>query len=103
VTLPIKGLFRARADVDAEAAKERLAQARYDQVSIAIQKQIDSARAILNGAREIAANTPSELAAASATQRQDTARYQAGWPRSSTWPRPTEYSRRPKWIMRSRE
>jgi len=78
VTLPIKGLFQARADVDAEAAKERLAQARYDQVSIAIQKQIDSARAILNGAREIAANTPSELAAASATQRQDTARYQGG-------------------------
>ncbi len=78
VTLPIKGLFQARADVDAQAAKERLAQARYDQVSIAIQKQIDSARAILNGAREIAANTPSELAAASATQRQDTARYQGG-------------------------
>jgi outer membrane protein len=78
VTLPIKGLFQARADVDAQAAKERRAQARYDQVTIAIQKQIDSARAILNGAREIAANTPSELAAASATQRQDTARYRGG-------------------------
>lgn len=78
VTLPIKGLFQARADVEAQAAKERLAAARYDQVSIAIQKQIDSARAILNGAREIAANTPSELAAASATQRQDTARYEGG-------------------------
>jgi outer membrane protein len=78
VTLPIKGLFQARADVDAQRAKERLAQARYDQVSIAIQKQIDSARAILNGARRIAANTPSELAAASATQVQDTARYQGG-------------------------
>lgn len=78
VTLPIKGLFQARADVDAQAAKERLAAARYDQVSNAIQKQIDSARAILAGAREIAANTPSELAAASATQRQDTARYEGG-------------------------
>jgi outer membrane protein len=78
VTLPIKGLFQARADVDAQGAKEQLAQARYDQVTIAIQKQIDSARAILAGARQIAANTPSELAAASATQRQDTARYQGG-------------------------
>jgi len=78
VTLPIKGLFQARADADAQAAKEQLARARYDQVTIAIQKQIDSARAILDGARQIAANTPSELAAAKATQLQHTARYQGG-------------------------
>jgi hypothetical protein len=59
-------------------AKEQLTQARYGQVTIAIQKQIDGERAILAGARQIAANTPSELAAAGATQRQDTARYQSG-------------------------
>jgi outer membrane protein TolC len=78
VTLPIKGLFQAHADADAQAAKEQLARARYDQVTIAIQKQIDSARAILDGARQIAANTPSELAASKATQLQDNARYQGG-------------------------
>jgi outer membrane protein TolC len=78
VTIPIKGVFQARADVHAQAANEQLARARYDQVTLAIQKQIDNARAILHGARRIAANTPTELAAARATQLQDTARYQGG-------------------------
>jgi outer membrane protein len=78
VTVPIKGLFQARADTHIQAAKEQLARARYDQVTIAIQQQIDSAHAILEGARRIAANTPSELAAARATQLQDKARYQGG-------------------------
>jgi len=78
VTVPIKALFQARADVHAQAANEQLAKAHYDQVTLAIQKQIDSARAILDGARRIAANTPAELAAARATQLQDTARYRGG-------------------------
>jgi outer membrane protein TolC len=78
LTIPVKGLFQARADVHAQAANERLARARYDQVTLAIQKQIDNARAILDGARRIAANTPTELAAARATQLQDTARYRGG-------------------------
>lgn len=78
VTVPIKGLFQARADVHAEAANEELTRARYDQVTLAIQKQIDSARAILEGARQVAANTPAELAAARATQLQESARYRAG-------------------------
>ena len=78
VTIPVKRFFQARADVHAQAAKEQLAKAGYDQVTLAIQKQIDSARAILDGARQIAANTPAELAAARATELQDTARYKGG-------------------------
>ncbi|MBF6571746.1 MAG: TolC family protein [Candidatus Binataceae bacterium] len=78
VTIPIKGLFQARADVHAQTANEQLAKARYDQVTLAIQNQIDSASAILDGARQIAANTPAELAAAHATELQDTARYKGG-------------------------
>ncbi|MGH7781219.1 MAG: TolC family protein [Candidatus Binataceae bacterium] len=78
VTIPLKGLLQARADVHAQAANEKLARARYDQVTLAIQKQIDTARAILDGARRVAANTPVELAAARATQLQDTARYRGG-------------------------
>lgn len=78
VTVPIKRLFEARADVRAQAAKEQLARARRDEVKLAIQKQVDSARAILDGARRVAANTPAELAAARATELQFTARYRAG-------------------------
>jgi outer membrane protein len=78
VTVPIKGLFEARADVHAQAANEELTKARCDQATLAIQKQIDGASAILDGARRIAANTPAELAAARATQLQNTARYRAG-------------------------
>jgi outer membrane protein len=78
VTVPISQLFEARADVHAQAANEQLARARYEQIALAIQNQIDSARAILKGAREVAANTPTELAAARATQLEETARYRAG-------------------------
>jgi outer membrane protein TolC len=78
VTIPIKGLFQASADVSAQAANERLARAHYDQVTLAIQKQIETALAILDGARKIDTNTPTELAAARATQLQDTARYRGG-------------------------
>jgi outer membrane protein len=78
VTVPLKGMFEARADVDAETANAQLAKARYDQVALGIQKQIDTARAILEGARQTADNTPVELTAARATQLQVTARYRAG-------------------------
>lgn len=78
VTVPFKRMFEAHADVDAQTANNGLAKARYDEVALAIQKQIDTASAILEGARQTAANTPAELAAARATQLQDTARYRAG-------------------------
>ncbi len=78
VTVPLKGMFEAHADVEAQAANNELAKARYDQVALEIQKQIDSAHSILEAARQTAANTPAELAAARATQLQDSARYRGG-------------------------
>jgi outer membrane protein TolC len=54
------------------------ASARSGVVSQAIQAQVETTRAILEGARRIADNTPLALAAANAAEQQARARYQSG-------------------------
>jgi outer membrane protein TolC len=67
-----------RARSRAADADRRAADARRDIVVQTIQTQIDSARAILEGAIAVTQNTPLALEAARNAEKQATARYRAG-------------------------
>jgi len=67
-----------RAQKRQEAARERAEAARYDLTLQTLNTQVEQARAALEGARRVAANTPIELEAARASETQSRARYQAG-------------------------
>jgi outer membrane protein len=67
-----------RARKAAAGASERAESARYDEALLTITSQQQAAVAILQAARAVAANTPVQLAAAQQSERQATARYQAG-------------------------
>ncbi len=77
-TWPIMDIFSIRARAHQESANVKALASRQDEIAQTVQTQIDSARAILEGARKIAQETPIELEAARAAERQATARYQAG-------------------------
>ncbi|MFN0167135.1 MAG: TolC family protein [Bryobacteraceae bacterium] len=68
--------LRARKEI--ESAREREETARYRQVVKDLSSQAARARAAIDGARKVAANTPAQLAAARATEQQASARYKAG-------------------------
>jgi outer membrane protein TolC len=78
VTFPLMQIFSLRAQKRAEAANEEAERARYDQTAQDISGQVGRARAELEGANQIAQNTPVELSAARETAQQSHARYQAG-------------------------
>jgi outer membrane protein len=78
LTIPIRQLFAARADLHAAAADLRLAKSRYGETALQIRQQIESAQAMMRGAQKIAANVPFELDAAHASWDQDNSRYRAG-------------------------
>ncbi len=78
VTFPLADLPGLKARKEIERAHERAERARYDQLVQNFNGEIARARAILNGARRIAANTPIQLEAAREAQQQATARYRAG-------------------------
>ena len=78
LTIPIKNLFQTRAEVHIQEANIKLAKARYSQLALKIKDQIENAGAILESSRRIAGNTPKEISAAQATERQNLARYKAG-------------------------
>lgn len=78
LTVPLEQILTAHADVDIQHANEKYAQAQYRQTALQLRTQFESAIAILESAQRVAANTPIELAAARATQRQTTAQYQPG-------------------------
>ena len=71
-----------RPAIGAREAGERQRQvaetARYARVIEDLEAQMGRAQTLLDGAQRAAANTPFQLAAASSTERQATARYQAG-------------------------
>ena len=60
------------------AASERAEEARYKQVVQDLTGESQAARALLEGARRVAENTPIELKAARDTESQARARFQAG-------------------------
>jgi outer membrane protein len=78
VTFPVfdRPFIKARKEI--ELANERTESARYNQIRQDIEGQIEKARAMLTGARRIAATTPALLEAARAGEQQATARYKAG-------------------------
>jgi outer membrane protein len=69
------GLHQQRKIQEAKVEAER---ARYDLSLSNVSTAVEQARATLAGARQIAANTPAELAAAQASETQQQARYRSG-------------------------
>ena len=78
VTFPIFDIFSIRDHEKIAAANERAEAARYDQTIQSVTGQIEQAQAAVEGAREIAANTPIELQAARTGELQSRTRYQSG-------------------------
>jgi outer membrane protein len=78
VTIPIFQYPEIRSRVDLAAAQSKLSFARRNEVAQDIQSQVDSARAILNGAYKVAHNTRVSVDSSSAALSQASARYKAG-------------------------
>jgi outer membrane protein TolC len=78
ITFPAFDWFSIRARQEIEVHNERSAAANYDQTLQDLTGGIEKAKAVLEGARRIAQNTPIQLEAARTTEQQATARYRAG-------------------------
>jgi outer membrane protein TolC len=78
VSFPLLDLPSIRAKQRAQSAKVEAETARSQQVATDLTAQWNTASAVLEGSRKVAANTPSQAAAAALTTQQATARYQAG-------------------------
>jgi outer membrane protein len=78
VTFPAFDIFAIRSRKAIESANERAEAARYDQTLQDLTGQLRKAEASLEGARDVAKNTPQELDAARSTETQVRARYDAG-------------------------
>jgi outer membrane protein TolC len=78
VTFPVFDIFSIRSRKAIESANERAEAARYDQALQDLTGQLRKAQASLEGARNVAENTPQELDAARTTETQVRARYQTG-------------------------
>jgi outer membrane protein len=78
VTFPVLDIFAIRSRKAVESANERAEAARYDQTLQDLTGQLRKAQASLEGARQVAENTPAELEAARTTENQQRSRYQAG-------------------------
>jgi outer membrane protein TolC len=78
VTFPALDLPSIQAREAAQSAAVRGQTARYRQIAADLRAQWNAAVATLQGARGIAANTPTQVSAARAAVQQATARYQSG-------------------------
>ena len=78
VTFPVFDIFAIRSRKAIESANERAEAARYDQTLQDLTGQLRKAEASLEGARNVAENTPQELDAARTTETQVRARYESG-------------------------
>ncbi len=78
VTFSLFDYFSNRAQEKIAAANQKAEEAHYDQTLQSLSDQVVQAQAALDGARQIARNTPIELNAARASETQAQARYQAG-------------------------
>ena len=78
VTFPAFDIFAIRSRKAIESANERAEAARYDQTVQDLTGQLRKAQASLEGARQVAENTPVERDAARTTETQQRSRYQAG-------------------------
>ena len=78
VTFPIMDIASIRAQEAGQSATIRAETARYQQIATDLKAQWNGAVATLEGARNVAANTPVQVTAARATTDQATARYRSG-------------------------
>jgi outer membrane protein TolC len=78
VMFPIMDFASIRARKEIEAGNERAETARLEQVRVELRGELDRAKAMVEGARAIAQNTPVQLEAARESERQAVARYKAG-------------------------
>jgi len=78
VTFPVFDLAAIRAREAGQSATIRAEAARYQQIATDLKVRWNVAVATLGGARNVAANTPVQVAAARAATNQATARYQSG-------------------------
>jgi outer membrane protein len=78
VTFAAFDYFGLREQKKVQQANVQAEQARYNQAIDDIAVAVEQARATLNGARQVAANTPVELSAAQASEQQQQARYRSG-------------------------
>ena len=78
VSFPLFERYSIRARIEIEQANERTESARYKQIKQDIEGQIERAKAVLAGARRVAANTPVVVDSARAAELQATARYKVG-------------------------
>ena len=78
VTFPVADIASLRAKEASQSATIRAATARYMQIAGDLKARWNAAVATLTGARNVAANTPTQITAARAATDQATARYQSG-------------------------
>jgi outer membrane protein TolC len=78
VNFPVMDRAAIQAREAAQSAAIRVQTARAQQIATDIKAQWNRAVATLQGARQIAANTPTQISAARAATQQATARYEAG-------------------------
>jgi outer membrane protein len=78
VTFPAFDWFSLHAKKQIEAHNELSAEAKYNQALQDLNGNLLKAKAVLDGARHVAQNTPIQLDAARATEQQAAARYKAG-------------------------
>jgi outer membrane protein TolC len=78
VTFPVMDFASLQAREAAQSATLRAETARAQQIAVDLKAQWNTAVAMLEGARRVAANTPVQVTAARVAAQQATARYQAG-------------------------
>jgi len=78
LTFPFMDRYAIREQQAAQSANVRAAQAESQVIATKLEAQYNAAMAMLDGARQVAAITPTEVASARAALDQATARYQAG-------------------------
>lgn len=78
VEFPVMDIASIRARKAEQSSNIRAETARYQQIAVDLKAQWNTAVATLQGARNVAANTPVEVKAARAATSQATARYQSG-------------------------
>lgn len=78
VTFPLLDIASIRARKKIEMANRHREEALYDQTIQNLTGQLDQAQAVVDGSRNVAANTPVELRAAKDSEAQARARFQAG-------------------------
>lgn len=78
VSFPAFDIFRIHQEKEVQSANVRAEQMRYQRTKDDVSTQVEQAQATLEGARQVAQNTPTELAAARQSEQQQRTRFQAG-------------------------